>query len=93
MRRFRPGVTCCARCGQPILFAADAHLDHAPGSTPQRPKYLGLSHAKCNIGAAAATRSAIYQAGKSALAGVPVVPVQRAVQPPPVIDQGRRRPW
>jgi hypothetical protein len=45
---YRPGITCCVRCGKPISDPPRlVHLDH----TDDRAGYLGLSHARCNIGA------------------------------------------
>lgn len=38
----------CARCGGPILRGSEWHLDHAE----DRSRYLGPSHARCNLSAA-----------------------------------------
>lgn len=39
----------CSRCGQPMYVEQSLHLDH----TDRRDGYRGLSHAKCNLRAAA----------------------------------------
>lgn len=43
------GRAVCARCGKPIHPTAKWHLDH---HDTDRTRYLGPSHAACNIGAA-----------------------------------------
>ena len=46
MRRYRPGITRCSRCGLPICDPpSEVHLDH----TDDRSGYLGLSHGACNL--------------------------------------------
>lgn len=47
LARMRDG-DCCARCGQPMYRTQELHLDHADGD---RSRYLGLSHAACNLSA------------------------------------------
>jgi hypothetical protein len=44
LEAFVPGQP-CARCGQPILAAADADLGH---DDQDRSKYAGLEHKRCN---------------------------------------------
>jgi hypothetical protein len=39
----------CARCGRPMLQGQELHLDHSDARTG----YLGFSHARCNLRAAA----------------------------------------
>lgn len=46
----RAGKATCARCGDPIHPEDDGHLDH----NAERNGYLGPSHARCNLAAAAA---------------------------------------
>ena len=43
------GRATCARCGRPIHPAADWHLDH---HDEDRTRYIGPSHASCNVAAA-----------------------------------------
>ena len=44
------GKATCCRCGEPIHAGEDWHLDH----NASRNGYLGPSHARCNLAAAAA---------------------------------------
>ena len=46
----RAGKATCARCGEPIHPEDEWHLDH----NAERNGYLGPSHARCNLAAAAA---------------------------------------
>jgi hypothetical protein len=48
--KVRQGTVCCARCGLTIEPGEKWHLDHAD----DRNGYLGPSHARCNLEAAAA---------------------------------------
>lgn len=43
------GTVPCARCGDPIQPGQDWHLDH---DDDDRGKYIGPSHAQCNLSAA-----------------------------------------
>jgi len=47
----RAGKATCARCGDPIHPEDDRHLDH----NAERNGYLGPSHARCSLAAAAIT--------------------------------------
>ena len=53
----------CARCGEPMLAGQRLHLDH---SDHDRTKFLGFSHADCNLKAAAAKARRIQAAKKKA---------------------------
>jgi len=46
LRAAMPDGTPCARCGRPMYRWQKIHLDHVPGD---KSRYLGLSHAKCNV--------------------------------------------
>jgi len=47
--RVEAGEVCCARCGGWIRPGSDWHLDHSDDRT----QYLGPSHRRCNLRAAA----------------------------------------
>jgi hypothetical protein len=61
-RRWEPlvqaGVCTCVRCGYPILPGEPYHLDHRDDKLG----YLGVSHARCNLLAAAQRGNAIKRA-------------------------------
>jgi hypothetical protein len=50
----------CARCGQPMLPGQELHLDH----NDDRTGWIGFSHARCNVRAAARKARAIQLYGK-----------------------------
>jgi hypothetical protein len=54
----------CARCGLPMLKGQKLHLDH----NDDRTGYLGFSHERCNLRAAARKARAIQLYGKRAKA-------------------------
>lgn len=73
--------TPCTRCGRPLEYGQELHLDHADGGGPG--DYRGFSHASCNVGAGNRHRN-----------GRPVKPARQPEQvvlprPDPSIRHGR----
>jgi hypothetical protein len=55
------GYTVCVRCGFPIVPGTRWHLDHRDDALG----YLGVSHARCNLHAAAKKGNVIMRARKA----------------------------
>ena len=64
-KRWKPivesGAALCVRCGLPIAAGAPWHLDHSDDKLG----YLGPSHARCNLKAAAKRGNALMRAKKA----------------------------
>ena len=76
--------TPCARCGRPLEYGQELHLDHADGGGPG--DYRGWSHAACNI--AAGNR---HRHGRAVKAAQLAVSQPVATRPGPPYDPGPRR--